>query len=344
MVNPTFDNWTTAKRVLRYLKGTTDSSLIYEKGVKDLKVIGYSDNDFVGDVEDRKSTLGHVFFLGGLPITWNNLKQKVVALSLCEAEYIAITSYVCQGVLIVTLVKEVMGIKIEAMKMMFDNQSIIMLNKTSNHHNRTKHIGTHYHFIGDCIEDRRVVIEYVKTEDQLVDILKKSLRRMKFVELYARNGVKEAWDEKKIKEENAGSDFPSQCRAGTRGTVVVHKGEHLACASVTHSMDMVAPTEMVPCGMYWHVETHGSKRYSVPMASLLAGTVAPMEHKPLDAHAPSAHACARHAFREDPTCTCAHISAATIAPTEMRTTVCTLWDGDTLFFNTIFCCFLLVSL
>ena len=96
--NPTVDHWTTAKRVLRYLKGTINYGPIYEKDVKDLKVIGYCDSDFVDDMEDRKSISRKNFFLGGLPITWNSLKQTVVALSLCKAEYIAITSIVYQGV------------------------------------------------------------------------------------------------------------------------------------------------------------------------------------------------------------------------------------------------------
>ena len=113
MVNPTSDHWPAAKRVFNYLKGTIDFCLRYEKGVKDLNVIGYSDSDFADDVEDRKSTSEQVFFLGGLPIIWNSLKQKVVVLSLCEAEYIAITSVVCQGVLIARLLKKVMGVKIE---------------------------------------------------------------------------------------------------------------------------------------------------------------------------------------------------------------------------------------
>ena len=55
--------------MLRYLKGTIDFGLVYVKGVKNLNVIGYSNSDFAKDVEDRKSTSGHVFFLGGLPIT-----------------------------------------------------------------------------------------------------------------------------------------------------------------------------------------------------------------------------------------------------------------------------------
>ena len=84
MINPTINQWIIAKRVLRYLKGTIDFGLIYKivhPLVKNLKIIGYSDNDFFGDVEDKKSTTRKVFFLGGLHISWNSLKQKGVALS-----------------------------------------------------------------------------------------------------------------------------------------------------------------------------------------------------------------------------------------------------------------------
>ena len=85
-----------------------------------------------------------------------------------------------------------MGVELEAVKIMVDNQSSIMLSKTSAHHNRTKHIDTWYHFIRDCVEDGRVVIEHVKTEDQLADFLTNSLGRVKFAELGARIVVKKA--------------------------------------------------------------------------------------------------------------------------------------------------------
>ena len=58
MVNPISDYWKTAKSVLRYLKGIIDFGLMYEKGVRNLKVIGYRDSDFTGGVEDRKSIIG----------------------------------------------------------------------------------------------------------------------------------------------------------------------------------------------------------------------------------------------------------------------------------------------
>ena len=66
MVNPSFNHWIVAKRVLKCLKGTTDFSLIYEKRVKDLKVMGYCDSDFTGDVKDIQRTSRQAFFLGGL--------------------------------------------------------------------------------------------------------------------------------------------------------------------------------------------------------------------------------------------------------------------------------------
>ena len=76
-----------------------------------------------------------------------------MTLSSCEVEYITIISAVCQGIWIERLVKEVLGIEIEAVKILVDNQSAIMLNKISTHHNRTKHTDTLYHFIKDCIND-----------------------------------------------------------------------------------------------------------------------------------------------------------------------------------------------
>ena len=104
---------------------------------------------------------------------------------------------------------EVMEVKKKAVKIMVDNLSAIMLSNTSAHYNRTKYIDTRYYFIRDCVKEGRVVIEHVKTEDQLADIITKSLRRVKFVELSARIGVKKVWDMKKLKEENVKAEFSS---------------------------------------------------------------------------------------------------------------------------------------
>ena len=101
MSKPNSEHMSAAKRILRYIRGTSSFGLRYEKGKKkNYSIQGFSDNDFAGDSEDRKSTTGQVFFIGNSAITWNTVKQNVVALSSCEAEYISASIASCQGIYI----------------------------------------------------------------------------------------------------------------------------------------------------------------------------------------------------------------------------------------------------
>ncbi|XP_021616523.1 secreted RxLR effector protein 161-like [Manihot esculenta] len=96
MEAPTTKDLEAVKQILRYVKGTLHHGCIYNKVEEDeFKLVGYSDSDLAGDVDDRKSTIGVIYFLGQSPITWISQKQKVVALSSCEAEYIAATAGAC---------------------------------------------------------------------------------------------------------------------------------------------------------------------------------------------------------------------------------------------------------
>ena len=81
---------TAAKRILRYLKQTKDLNLTYVRNSPEA-IVGYSDADWAGDVQDRRSTSGNVFLLGGGAITWSSRKQSSVALSTVEAEYMALS-------------------------------------------------------------------------------------------------------------------------------------------------------------------------------------------------------------------------------------------------------------
>ena len=98
MENPTTEHMSAVKQILRYVKGTINLGSTYRKGKEGLILRGYSDSDMAGDVDDRKSTTGMIFYLGPNPISWNSQKQKVVALSSCEAEYIAASTAACQAV------------------------------------------------------------------------------------------------------------------------------------------------------------------------------------------------------------------------------------------------------
>ena len=74
MENPTSDHLSAAKRVLRYVKGTLNFSLRYSKHKSYDALCGYSDSDFAGDMDDRKSTSGYVFFMGSSIICWRSMK------------------------------------------------------------------------------------------------------------------------------------------------------------------------------------------------------------------------------------------------------------------------------
>ena len=190
MEAPGKEHWNAVKHILRYLKGTREYGCRYDKGA-DLKpmLIGYSDSDFAGDVEDRKSTTGVGYFLGTSLVTWASQKQRIVALSSCEAEYVAAAAAACQGIWLNRLVADMMGTKQPKVKLYMDNMAAIALSKNPVHHDRSKHIDTRYHFLRECIEDGKVEVEHVGTGEQLADIFTKALGRVKFVELRTALGV-----------------------------------------------------------------------------------------------------------------------------------------------------------
>lgn len=84
-------HYNTTKRVLRYLKGTTNFGILYRKGGKE-QMIGYTDSDYAGDLDDRKSTSGYVFLMSSGVVSWLSKKQPIVTLSTTEAEFVAAAS------------------------------------------------------------------------------------------------------------------------------------------------------------------------------------------------------------------------------------------------------------
>ena len=89
--NPSHSHLTAAKRILRYLKGTSELAIKYQK-LDNENLIGYSDADWAGDQDDHHSTTGNLFMMAGGPISWLSKKQSIVALSTSESEYIALSS------------------------------------------------------------------------------------------------------------------------------------------------------------------------------------------------------------------------------------------------------------
>jgi len=170
------------KHILRYLRGTTAYGIKYEKMGQN-RIIGYSDSSHNVDLDDGRSTTGHIFYYGSSPITWCSQKQDTVALSSCEAEFMAATAAACQAIWLQDLLGEIMNKAQEKVVLRVDNKSAIELTKNPVFHGRSKHIHTRFHFIRNCVENEQVEVEYIPGEKQKADILTKPLARTKFKEM-----------------------------------------------------------------------------------------------------------------------------------------------------------------
>ncbi|XP_066373397.1 secreted RxLR effector protein 161-like [Miscanthus floridulus] len=122
MEDPREDHWAVVKRLLRYVKGMVDQGIIFPKtGGSRLQLTVFSDADMVGDIDGRQSTSSMLIFLWLSPISWLSLKQKVVALSTCEAEYVAAATAVCEVVWLRRLLDELSGMEAHPPALMVDN-------------------------------------------------------------------------------------------------------------------------------------------------------------------------------------------------------------------------------
>jgi hypothetical protein len=175
MERPTMEHQQVIKWIPCYVSGTLDYSLWYERCPGATHLINYCDSDLTDDINTSKSTSDILFFLGNCPVSWQSLKQWVVELSSCEAEYIAATSVATQTLWLTRLLSELLGRKTETVELMGVSKSALALTKNSIFHERSKHIRIKYHFIRSCLEEVSVKAIHISTENQLTNILTNSL-------------------------------------------------------------------------------------------------------------------------------------------------------------------------
>ncbi|RVW31691.1 Retrovirus-related Pol polyprotein from transposon TNT 1-94 [Vitis vinifera] len=172
MSRPGKQHWEAVKWILRYLKGSLDTCLCFTGA--SLKLQGYVDADFAGDIDSRKSTTGFVFTLGGTAISWTSNLQKIVTLSTTEAEYVAATEAGKEMIWLHGFLGE-LGKKQEMGILHSDSQSAIFLAKNSAFHSKSKHIQTKYHFIRYLVEDKLVILEKICGSKNPADMLTKGV-------------------------------------------------------------------------------------------------------------------------------------------------------------------------
>ena len=211
MHEPKETHFAALKQVLRYVKGTSSYGLEYKR-TGESTLVGYSDSSHNVWVDDGRSTTGHMFYLNNCLITWCSSKQETVALSSCEAEFMAATEVAKQGIWLQELLAKVVEKPCERVMIKIDNKSAIALTKNPVFHGRSKHIHKRYHFIRECIDNDQVEVEHIAGSLHKTDVLTKALGRTKFGEMRELIGVRDLASEVfKFRRVNVGDKLESIC-------------------------------------------------------------------------------------------------------------------------------------
>jgi hypothetical protein len=150
------------KRIFNYINGSLDFVLWYLRS--DISLTTYIDENWAGNIYDRKSTSGGSFFLGNSLVSWFRKKHYLISLSTTEAKYIAIASC-CTEVL--WMKKTLRYVKVEydhPISIICDNTSAINISKNPIMHSKTKHPPIKYHFLREQVEKQNFNMEYVSTK------------------------------------------------------------------------------------------------------------------------------------------------------------------------------------
>ncbi|XP_031091110.1 secreted RxLR effector protein 161-like [Ipomoea triloba] len=185
--NPKESHLTTVKRIIKYIKGTIEFGIWYSNE-SNTQLVGFTDADWAGNVDDRKNTSGGCFYLGSNLVSWLSKKQNSISLSTAEAEYIVAGSS-CAQLLWMKQMLEDYGIEQQVITLYCNNSSAISITKNPVLHSRTKYIDIRHHFIRELVEDNVVCLEHVSTGNQIADILTKALDGNKFEELRHKLGL-----------------------------------------------------------------------------------------------------------------------------------------------------------
>jgi hypothetical protein len=179
MEQPVETHMIAAKRILRYLKGTLDLGILYKRG-ESKNLIAYSDSDYGGDIDDRKSTYGYVFMLGSGAVAWSSRKQPIVTLSTTEAEFIAAAHCVCEGIWLIRTLDSIGLQQKQCLTVFCDNSSTIKLSKNPVMHGRSKHIDIRFHFLRNLSCEGLVELVCCATKEQIADVMTKALSLPQF--------------------------------------------------------------------------------------------------------------------------------------------------------------------
>jgi histone deacetylase 1/2 len=176
---PTDDHWVVVKHILHYLQATTTYGLNITRESL-LTLLGFTNADGAGSIDNCKSTGGYLVYLGSTPISWKFGKQLTVARSSIEVKYKALADGTTEILWIRSLLAE-LRISTSSMTMLWcDNLGATFLSANPVFHARTKHVEVDYHFVRDRVAKREIQVRFISSKDQLADVLTKPLPPVSF--------------------------------------------------------------------------------------------------------------------------------------------------------------------
>ena len=179
MHDPQVSHMSAPHRILRYIKGTLDHGLqLYKSSLSSL--LSYTDADWGGCPDNRRSTSGYYVFLGDNLISWSAKRQPTVSKSSAEAEYRGVANVVSETCWIRNLLLEIHFPIHTATLVYCDNVRVVYLSGNPIHHQRTKHIEMDIHFVREKVQRGQVRVLHVPSRYQIADIFTKGLPQILF--------------------------------------------------------------------------------------------------------------------------------------------------------------------
>jgi hypothetical protein len=179
-------------RIIRYLKGCPGRGLLYTPH-SHLQVEYYTDADWAGSLQDRRSTSGYCSFVGGNLVTWRSKKQSVVARSTAEAEFRSMAHGVCEVLWLRIMLMELGLFQSKPLMLYCDNKAALDIANNPVQHDRTKHIEIDRHFIKEKLDLGIICMPYVNSSNQLADIFTKGLPERLFATFCSKMGLYDAF-------------------------------------------------------------------------------------------------------------------------------------------------------